>query len=239
MSSGSRAAVRASAATRRGRRPAGDACTAGSLTQAPLGLSEAPPTGGRSVGRDPRPVLADGERVRYSTAPPRGGRPALGRCSRTLRGRAVDSRNPEIAQQLFVTRKTVETHLGHAYAKLNMPAARSSRTRWPIDNAVSPVVWARRPKNVSALLRCGAAPQTIVVIVAKATTPREAHSASRREILPPGGCPHGVGRPAPCRPRGSGTRARDRAAQRLRVWVDEWRCLERGARGEQDGFVSD
>jgi DNA-binding CsgD family transcriptional regulator len=28
--------------------------------------------------------------------------------------------NPEIAQQLFVTRKTVETHLGHAYAKLNI-----------------------------------------------------------------------------------------------------------------------
>lgn len=28
--------------------------------------------------------------------------------------------NPEIAQQLFVTRKTVETHLGHVYAKLNI-----------------------------------------------------------------------------------------------------------------------
>ena len=29
--------------------------------------------------------------------------------------------NPEIAQALFVTRKTVETHLGHVYAKLNIP----------------------------------------------------------------------------------------------------------------------
>jgi DNA-binding CsgD family transcriptional regulator len=28
--------------------------------------------------------------------------------------------NPEIAQALFVTRKTVETHLGHVYAKLNI-----------------------------------------------------------------------------------------------------------------------
>lgn len=28
--------------------------------------------------------------------------------------------NPEIAQALFVTRKTVETHLGHAYSKLEI-----------------------------------------------------------------------------------------------------------------------
>jgi DNA-binding CsgD family transcriptional regulator len=28
--------------------------------------------------------------------------------------------NPEIAQQLYVTRKTVETHLGHAYSKLDI-----------------------------------------------------------------------------------------------------------------------
>lgn len=32
--------------------------------------------------------------------------------------------NPQIAQTLFVTRKTVETHLGHAYQKLDI----SSRT---------------------------------------------------------------------------------------------------------------
>lgn len=29
--------------------------------------------------------------------------------------------NPEIAQALFITRKTVETHLGHVYLKLNIP----------------------------------------------------------------------------------------------------------------------
>ena len=28
--------------------------------------------------------------------------------------------NPEIAQRLFVTRKTVETHLGHVYLKLDI-----------------------------------------------------------------------------------------------------------------------
>jgi DNA-binding CsgD family transcriptional regulator len=29
--------------------------------------------------------------------------------------------NPEIAQALFVTRKTIETHLGHVYSKLDIP----------------------------------------------------------------------------------------------------------------------
>ncbi|MGH8167579.1 MAG: response regulator transcription factor, partial [Woeseiaceae bacterium] len=29
--------------------------------------------------------------------------------------------NPQIAQALFVTRKTVETHLGHVYSKLDIP----------------------------------------------------------------------------------------------------------------------
>ena len=28
--------------------------------------------------------------------------------------------NPEIAQRLFVTRKTIETHLGHVYLKLGI-----------------------------------------------------------------------------------------------------------------------
>jgi DNA-binding NarL/FixJ family response regulator len=35
--------------------------------------------------------------------------------------------NPEIAQQLFVTRKTIETHLGRAYLKLNI----NSRVQLP------------------------------------------------------------------------------------------------------------
>jgi DNA-binding CsgD family transcriptional regulator len=32
--------------------------------------------------------------------------------------------NPEIAQQLFVTRKTIETHLAHAYQKLSISSRR-------------------------------------------------------------------------------------------------------------------
>jgi DNA-binding CsgD family transcriptional regulator len=32
--------------------------------------------------------------------------------------------NPEIAQALFVTRKTVETHLGHVYRKLDVSGRR-------------------------------------------------------------------------------------------------------------------
>jgi DNA-binding CsgD family transcriptional regulator len=37
--------------------------------------------------------------------------------------------NPEIAQTLFVTRKTVEMHLGHVYAKLGV----SGRDELPAD----------------------------------------------------------------------------------------------------------
>jgi DNA-binding CsgD family transcriptional regulator len=34
---------------------------------------------------------------------------------------AEASATPEIAQSLFVTRKTVGTHLGHVYRKLDIP----------------------------------------------------------------------------------------------------------------------
>jgi DNA-binding CsgD family transcriptional regulator len=40
---------------------------------------------------------------------------------------ARSMRNREIAQTLFVTEKTVERHLGHAYAKLGV----KSRTQLP------------------------------------------------------------------------------------------------------------
>ena len=40
--------------------------------------------------------------------------------------------NAEIAQALFVTVKTVETHLGHAYRKLDI------RSRWELRAALEP-----------------------------------------------------------------------------------------------------
>jgi DNA-binding CsgD family transcriptional regulator len=39
--------------------------------------------------------------------------------------------NPEIAQTLFVTRKTVETHLGRVYSKLDIPGRAQLAARWP------------------------------------------------------------------------------------------------------------
>jgi DNA-binding CsgD family transcriptional regulator len=39
--------------------------------------------------------------------------------------------NPEIAQTLFVTRKTVETHLGRVYSKLDIPGRTQLAVRWP------------------------------------------------------------------------------------------------------------
>ncbi|MEA2313160.1 MAG: hypothetical protein QOE28_3128 [Solirubrobacteraceae bacterium] len=47
---------------------------------------------------------------------------------------AAGRSNPEIAQTLFVTRKTVETHLGHAFAKLNI------RSRRDLNDALGDVV---------------------------------------------------------------------------------------------------
>lgn len=53
---------------------------------------------------------------------------ALTRAERRVAELAVMGRtNPEIAQSLFITRKTVEKHLGNAYLKL----AISSRTELP------------------------------------------------------------------------------------------------------------
>jgi DNA-binding CsgD family transcriptional regulator len=39
---------------------------------------------------------------------------------RVARLAAAGYSNPEIAQTLFVTRKTVETHLGHVFSKLDI-----------------------------------------------------------------------------------------------------------------------
>ncbi len=45
--------------------------------------------------------------------------------------------NPKIAQALFVTRKTVETHLGHIYAKLGI-ASRAELARASLANLPNP-----------------------------------------------------------------------------------------------------
>ena len=42
--------------------------------------------------------------------------------------------NPEIAQALYVTRKTVETHLGHVYRKLDI-SGRGELSRALADDA--------------------------------------------------------------------------------------------------------
>ena len=54
-----------------------------------------------------------------SSQPERGGVQQLTASERRVAELAADGHsNPEIAQALFVTRKTVETHLGHVYRKL-------------------------------------------------------------------------------------------------------------------------
>jgi DNA-binding CsgD family transcriptional regulator len=48
----------------------------------------------------------------------------LARCSQQGRSAADGGTNREIAQALFVTEKTVETHLGRALRKLNINSRR-------------------------------------------------------------------------------------------------------------------
>jgi DNA-binding CsgD family transcriptional regulator len=58
----------------------------------------------------------------WSKQPERGGVQQLTASERRVAELAAEGRsNPEIAQALFVTRKTVETHLGHVYRKLDIP----------------------------------------------------------------------------------------------------------------------
>ena len=46
--------------------------------------------------------------------------------------------NPEIAQALFVTRKTVETHLGHVYRKLGITVGRLAGRSAGRDGSCAP-----------------------------------------------------------------------------------------------------
>jgi DNA-binding CsgD family transcriptional regulator len=57
----------------------------------------------------------------WPSEPERGGVQQLTASERRVAELAADGHsNPEIAQALFVTRKTVETHLGHVYRKLGI-----------------------------------------------------------------------------------------------------------------------
>jgi DNA-binding CsgD family transcriptional regulator len=57
----------------------------------------------------------------WPSEPERSGVQQLTASERRVAEMAADGHsNPEIAQALFVTRKTVETHLGHVYRKLGI-----------------------------------------------------------------------------------------------------------------------
>ena len=84
------------------------------------GLDLAERCGARALAQRARTELrAAGGRP----SPPQGGKgQQLTVSERRIAELAAEGRsNPEIAQTLFVTRKTVETHLGHVYRKLDVP----------------------------------------------------------------------------------------------------------------------
>jgi DNA-binding CsgD family transcriptional regulator len=70
-------------------------------------------------------LLATGARPRRALLSGLGSLTASERRIAELAGAGLS--NPEIAQQLFITRKTVETHLGHVYSKLDI----TSRAQLP------------------------------------------------------------------------------------------------------------
>jgi DNA-binding CsgD family transcriptional regulator len=47
--------------------------------------------------------------------------------------------NPQIAQSLFVTRKTVEAHLGHIYRKLDVRSRDELRRALAVGTPVEPI----------------------------------------------------------------------------------------------------
>jgi DNA-binding CsgD family transcriptional regulator len=64
------------------------------------------------------------------------GMDALTPCERRAAAMAAAGMsNPEIAQNLFVTRKTVEKHLGNAYAKLDISSRKDLATMFPQEGA--------------------------------------------------------------------------------------------------------
>lgn len=72
-----------------------------------------------NCGRVPRNAAVTEAAANQRKRPCSGGYPESAR-SRVTRERAQGHSNPEIAQALFLTRRTVETHLTHAYQKLDI-----------------------------------------------------------------------------------------------------------------------
>jgi DNA-binding CsgD family transcriptional regulator len=123
-----RALVELGAALRRGNRRA--------AARAPLraGLELARECGApRLASRARDEIKAAGGRAPRDTS---GGRGALTASElRVARLAADGATNPQIAQELFVSLKTVETHLSNAYGKLGL-SGRGSRTR--LNRALKP-----------------------------------------------------------------------------------------------------
>jgi DNA-binding CsgD family transcriptional regulator len=69
------------------------------------------------------------------------GRDALTPGERRVTALAAEGHtNRQIAQQLFVTRRTVETHLTHAFAKLDLTSRdQLAAALWPIEPPESPM----------------------------------------------------------------------------------------------------
>ena len=76
-------------------------------------------------------VVATGARPRRASA--RGSDALTPRERRIATMAAEGLGNREIAEALFITTKTVETHLGRAYRKLSSPGVRDCGTPWRIE----------------------------------------------------------------------------------------------------------
>jgi DNA-binding CsgD family transcriptional regulator len=80
-----------------------------------------------------RPSLAAALSVRRDTAPPAGGLTPREREVAALIGRGLS--NGEIAAALFVSKRTIETHIGSIYGKLGY-TARTQIARWAVETGL-------------------------------------------------------------------------------------------------------
>ena len=105
-------------------------------------------------------VAAARDQRSYAARLPRHGRPRTSTNMEALTSRerqvadlvAFGLTNQEIANRLFVSRRTVESHLFHIYPKLNVHS-RAALTRRLTDHTLSPT---NTPENSSSITRMGA-----------------------------------------------------------------------------------